>query len=155
MDEPTIHLDSSAATTVHSDPPDNQYIVQGRDHLMGGVTVQVECADESEAAVIDKTTNIENLARNFLAAEHIESAVSSLSGDLELSGSLTPTPSNTDQPTTPTMENPSEERVATCGIRGGEVAKLEELHTSIYNTSMFSTHINTLHRVGRAMSHAW
>lgn len=130
MKEPRICLDDSATNIVYH-PPDDHHTVQEGDCLMGGVTVQVECADESHASVLNRTTSIEDLAQNLLAANRIESAMSSLSEDFD---SPTPTPSYVDQLTTPSAEFRAEERIATCGIRGGEVAELEESRNNTTGT---------------------
>lgn len=102
---------------------------------MGGVTWQVECSDGSKAAPALKRSQI--IEENLLAAKPNESPPPSLNGDYESGGCLTPTPSYDDQLTTPTMYAGNRE-IAGCGVRGGDVAKLDEGHNTSTGMQKFT-----------------
>ena len=132
MTDTTPSLDTSKATLLSCHAPQRQHIVKGSDRLMGGVTLQVECEDESRASLSNKPPIIDDLAQENLLAVKQSGFVQLIQseefekGDFESSSIPTPISTPTDSSTIPTIEFPTCEEDVACGIRGDEVAVLDD-----------------------------
>ena len=89
--------------------------------LISGFVVNVEYPGNSADTKAKRNPNIEELAHTLLSAQQ-----NTFPPQLNLGETCTPTPSYTDTITTPTAECPGEEKIAGCGVRGLEVAKLDD-----------------------------